>query len=157
MLNLRQKLDKLAFISLAISNVTAQKTREGEYIAILELADPIPYVRGSQELNDGVQKIALEAFDVTEIKIHENDIDEAGEAFAFDEDGTSGTYEGKELILDVAKSGQVWLRKDTFASAGTEMRRANGQNRVSELVRKTLERKAQSTGTPTGKLNPVEA
>lgn len=139
-LNLRQKLEQLSVIGFVITNILSSKDKDGNYIATLEIADAIPLVRGSQTLDFQGRKVPLEANDVTEIKIHEDDMEEAGEDFQIDSEGTTGEYSGSKLILDVSKGGDVWLRKETFAASGNEMRSRFRNDRTESIVKKALER-----------------
>lgn len=129
-ISLAAKIALVANLAYEFTGLTVQKTREGDNVAILQLSAPIEHVRGSQEVEFNGKRVAIEATDVTEIKVHENDFNED---FKWDTDTDTGSYEGSELILDVSKSGQVWLRKQSFAAAGQEMRNTNRNQRLEKL------------------------
>lgn len=131
-ISLLEKLKNATLLELLFTGLTVNKTAQGENFAILQLADPIESVRGSQEVDiDGVTYPVM-ARDVTEIKIMESDIDET---FQWDTDTDTGSYKGSDLILDVAKStGQVWLRSESFAAGGRALRSTNQKSRLKALI-----------------------
>lgn len=133
--SLLAKLDMLAMVRLAFIGLTVDKATDGSRIAILQLDAPYPYIRGSQEIEYDGKKVALTQADFTEIKIHEDDIEEAGEDFQFDTESDTGSYSGSKLVLDVAKSGDVWLRKNTFKSDAGAFRAKNRNDRMANLVK----------------------
>lgn len=118
-ISLLSKIQALALIHLEFVGISSVKTRENQQIAILQLAQPIDMVRGSQEVNlDGVMH-PIVARDVVEVKVHENDMTDD---FSWDEDSNSGEYHGSDLVMDVDQKGVTWLRKQTFAAGGQEYR-----------------------------------
>lgn len=129
--SLKQKIAILSTIKLFFVGLATQKTKDGDHVAILQLEDPIPHVRGSQEVEFQGRMIPIVATDVTEIKVHEGDFTDD---FQFDEEENTGSYEGSDLILDVAKNGQVWLRRESFASSGNTMRAKFRNERLAKLV-----------------------
>ena len=114
---------------------------------ILKLSDPIPYVRGSQDVELDGKMIPVDQHDVQEVKIHTSTIksleDKYNEKYDalvaagkeqeaeklepemyFDEDQTGG-YSGENLILDVAaRTREVWFKlpNDSFKNASTSYR-----------------------------------
>jgi hypothetical protein len=130
-ISLKQKLEALSLLEFDFIGLSVQKTKDGEDVAILQLESPIPVVRGSQEVEINGTRYPITANDVKEIKVHEADFNDD---FEFDTDTDTGSYKGSELILDVAKSGQVWLRKQSFASAGSEMRTKSRNERLTKLI-----------------------
>jgi hypothetical protein len=130
-ISLKEKLMSLALIHLYFTGITVQKSTKGEQIAILTLAEPIPNVRGSQEVEINGKRYPVSATDVKEIKVHEGDFNDD---FQFDAETDTGEYRGSDLMLDVAKSGQVWLRSTSFAASGNEMRTTARNERLAKLV-----------------------
>lgn len=148
-ISLKAKIAAVANLALDFIGLTVQKTQGGETVAILQLSAPLEHVRGSQEVEFQGKRVAIQASDVNEIKVHENDFNDD---FQWDTDTDTGSYNGSDLILDVSKSGQVWLRKQSFASAGQEMRTNNRNERLAKLFTGKNELKATAM-TP---LQPVE-
>lgn len=142
-ISLKEKLAKLSLIELFFTGITVQKTKDGESIAILQLDQPIPMVRGSQEVDFNGRRMAVTASDVIEIKVHQDDF-ETNAGFEWDEDTDTGSFKGSDLVLDVAKTGQVWLKSTTFAVSGNDYR----AKRRNESLAKLFE-----TGTPTSVTN----
>jgi hypothetical protein len=130
-ISLKKKLEALSLLEFDFIGLSVQKTKDGEDVAILQLESPIPVVRGSQEVEINGTRYPITANDVKEIKVHEADFNDD---FEFDTDTDTGSYKGSDLILDVAKSGQVWLRKQSFASAGSEMRTKSRNERLTKLI-----------------------
>lgn len=124
------------FQVVAVESTAPDKDGKTQKIVVLKLYDPIPYVRGSQKIamEDGTLK-TLELNDVDEIKVIQEDA--ASESFdmVIDEatGETTGTFKGSDLLLDISKNMEVWLRKTSFASAGKAMRNANQAGRLSKL------------------------
>lgn len=130
-MTLLAKLKALATLDLVFSSITPAKDKDGKNIAILRLENPIPEVRGTQEIDYNGQRHAVVATDVMEVKVHEDNMNDDFEAH---EDGTV-TYKGDKLILDVAKSTkQVWLVAQSFASSGNKMRSDNRNERLAKLL-----------------------
>lgn len=151
--SLKQKIALLSTIKLAFAGLGFQKTKDGDNVAILQLEDPIPFVRGSQEVEFQGKMIPIVAQDVTELKVHENDFTDG---FQFeDDDSGSGTYEGDDLILDVTKSGQVWLRSQSFAASGNEMRTKNRNERLAKLVQ-NMQANGAKPATKAPNVEPVD-
>ena len=134
---LLDKLKSLAMIELAFTNVTATKDKDGNFIAILQLEKPIASVRGSQTVQLATGAVGVSATDVREIKVHQEDMvdynEATGEGFAFDADGTSGSYKGSALMLDVTKNREVWLKKTSFAQQGQAYRTTLANQRLETL------------------------
>lgn len=132
------KLKAIAMVNLAFTNVTSTKDQNGKFIAILQLANPIAMVRGSQNVALVTGSVGVTATDVREVKVHEDDIidydEKTGEGFLFDEDGTSGSYKGSQLVLDVSKSNrEVWLKRTSFATAGAQYRTQQQNKRLEDM------------------------
>lgn len=135
---LLDKLKAIAMLNLVFSNVTSTKDQKGKFIAILQLANPIPLVRGSQSVTLASGSVGVTANDVREIKVHEDDIigydETTGEGFAFDEEGTGGSYKGSELVLDVSKGNrEVWLKRTSFATQGAAYRTELQAKKLEEM------------------------
>ncbi len=131
-LSLLAKLALLSVLEFKFTDLTATKDKDGNVIAILQLDEPIPLVRGSQEVLFNGARVPMTRKDVTEIKIHENDMNDD---FEFEEGTNAGSYKGSDLILDVSKSsGQVWLRKTTFAQSGQEFGNKQKQENLGKLL-----------------------
>lgn len=141
--------------NLEIASTDVIYTEGGEKIAILHLATPIGHVLGSQTIEvDGVVE-KVEEWDVTTVKVHQNEQDDEG--FSYNEDG-SGTYKG-DLRLDVAKSsGEVWLRAETFAASARAMRNENTAKRNGGTVGRIQQRRlaaAARAGQSQSRVEPV--
>lgn len=135
---LLDKLKAIAMLNLAFTNVTSTKDQNGKFIAILQLANPIALVRGSQNVSLATGSVGVTATDVREIKVHQDDIvdydEKTGEGFAFDEEGTGGSYKGSELVLDVSKANrEVWLKRTSFATAGAAYRTQLQSKKLEEM------------------------
>lgn len=154
-LSLKEKLLLVATLSLNFVNIRSEKASDGTMIAILELAEPKEEVIGSQTYDDNGTTRNYKAYDVEEVRVHEDDF---VDGFEFDENGTTGTYNGAELEFDVAKNGRVWLVTEKFSQAGNRMRREGRNNRVQEIINRQKEREAKAgvAPAPGQKLNPVE-
>lgn len=132
-LSLLAKIQAVTNLSLKFIGVTPQKDTDGKFIAILTLANPIPLVRGSQEVDYKGKRTGVNATDVKEVKVHQEDF-ENNPDFVFDEDTDTGEYNGSSLMLDVAKSGQVWLKSTSFASSGRQYRTTARNERLEKLL-----------------------
>src|SRR6478736_1972789 len=130
---------------LDIASVEVQFSEQNnDRIAILHLATPLAVVTGSQIITDDGTGAAerVQAFDVEQVKVHETDLEDAG--FEMDADG-SGLYSG-DLRLDVSKrTGEVWLRSESFASSARTMRNENTNKRSSGMLEKIKARRAGAT------------
>lgn len=147
--SLKEKIARKSLVVLQFIGISIQKTQEGEDVAILQLAEPIPHVRGSQEVEFNGKRVPIEEWDVTEVKVPPSVIDKYEENFSFDEDPESdaGEYRGNKLILDVAKnSRQVWLVEKSFAASGQEMSRNNREDRLSKLLKVQEEQRQAKLG-----------
>ena len=135
--SLLDKLKSLSLIELFFTNVTATKDKEGNFIAILQLQKPIASVRGSQTVQLATGAVGVSATDVREIKVHQEDMvdynEATGEGFAFDAEGTSGSYKGSALMLDVTKNREVWLKKTSFAQQGQAYRTTLANQKLETL------------------------
>lgn len=147
--SLKEKLLSLLTVELFFTGLSVEKTKDGGMVAVLQLAEPIDFVRGSQELQYGDKLIPITASDVTEIKIHEDDIDLVGDDFQFDQDSDEGFYKGDKLVLDVSKAKQVWLRSQTFRASGNEMRATNRNERTKKILGIIEGAEAKASGKPT--------
>ena len=132
-----KKLGTIKFDFEVVGKETTQPDKEGKTkdVIILKLFTPIPYVRGTNKIPmpDGTFR-NLEANDVTEIKV----LDDNAKSESFDmvvtDDEITGTYEGSDLMLDISKSqGDVWLTKESFASLGNSMRNNMRNDRLAKL------------------------
>lgn len=131
-ISLKKKLDLIGMISLAFVDIARQKDSKGKSIAIMQLAEPIALVRGSQEFNiDGVTR-PMTAADVNEIKIHEDDF---VDGLFWDDETNTGGYEGSDLLLDVSQNGVTWLRTKSFAQGSTEFRTNARQDRLRKALK----------------------
>lgn len=152
-ISLLDKVKALATKYFSFVDIDIEKTKDGDSVATLTLETPIAMVRGSQKLDIGGKKVPLIAYDVTTVKVHENDM---VEGFAFDEDGTAGEYNGDTLFLDVTKNGDVWMRSQTFASSGNDFRQKRNDERTADIVKRQIERKNAAAAAPAnGVLQPV--
>jgi len=133
-IKLSDKIKSLMTLSLVFSGITVQKTADGKKVAILQLADPIPLVRGSQDVQVNGASHGVVARDVTEVKVYEEDF-EKDPGFFWDEDTNTGGYNGDGMILDVAKrSQQVWLKSTSFAASGAEYRTTAQNERYAKMI-----------------------
>ena len=143
----------LSTVHLFFEGVTLQKDRDGKTVAIFQLETPIPTVRSSQEHEFNGQRRAIVLNDVTEVKVHEENMNDD---FTWDPDTNTGEYKGTDLQLDVSKKGQTWLVKTSFATMGQEMVANNRRESLSKIFgEKTKE--ATPAGAGTGaKVQPAE-
>lgn len=132
-IGLKAKLSSLATLILGFIGISYQKDRDGKMVATLQLAQPIPLVKGSQQVEYEGKLRTFDAVDVTEVKIHENDF---CEGFEWDEQGDNGAYKGDELILDVTQRGEVWMRKTSFAASARGFRTQNRETRLAKVLGK---------------------
>jgi hypothetical protein len=136
--NLLQKIAAIATLNLEFVGLDFAKSREGQLIGILQLAEPKEYVRGSQEVEHEGKRTPIVATDVFEVKIHEKDMEDEG--FEFDTESDTGTYNGKKLQLDVSKGGTVWLTSTPFSAAATEFKNANRNKKTADLIKRQVEK-----------------
>ncbi len=121
----------IALIELGFTGISHIKDKNGKFVAILQLADPISLVRGSQEfMVDGVMRPVV-AHDVIEVKVHEDDFIDGLE---WDDETNTGSYKGSDLSLDVSQAGQVWLKSKSFAAGSREF----STNARAERLRKAV-------------------
>lgn len=132
-MSLLKKLVALSTVELIISQITPARDGNGNHIAILTLQDPIPHVRGSQELIYEGTSYPINADDVTEVKVHQRELELIDGDFKEQADGTF-IYKGDKAILDVSQNKVVWLTTKSFQAAGREMSNNNRSQRVAKLV-----------------------
>ncbi len=133
-IKLSDKIKSLMMLNLIFTGVAVKKTADGKRIAILQLAEPIALVRGSQDVVVNGATHGVVARDVTEVQVYESDF-ENDPGFYWDEDTNTGGYEGDGMILDVAKrSQQVWLKSTSFAASGAEYRNTAQTERYSKMI-----------------------
>lgn len=130
-ISLKEKISMLSLLMFNFVDLQVTQAKDGSKVVILQLETPIPHVRGSQEVEYKGKRVAIPATDVTEIKIHEDDINDD---FEFDRETNYGSYKGDKLVLDVSKQGQVWLRSTTFAASGNEYRSTLANDRLAKLI-----------------------
>lgn len=118
-------------------------------VVTLELVNPIPYVSGSQSITDGNESVKLDAYDVTHVKIHEDDM---VEGIDVNED-ESGTVDTDALRLDVSRAGEVWLRSKSFAASGADYRRERTSTRDAGVLQKLRAAKSKGISAVAGKPN----
>lgn len=159
MLKVLKKAAALSRVTFEVSNLTIQEDRNGGEVYILKLEYPIPHVRGSQDIKLGDRTIPVEMSNVTEVKIHSEDMKVLSEAYekALQEDPNTpdpldlnddnqGTYDSSVLKLDVSKSKECWLRAIPFSLAG--------QNYRSERInQRNQERANLFLGVPSSKVS----
>jgi len=107
----------------------------GKPVAVFTLKEAMVEVEGSQR--DQITGERINAYDVTQIKMHEEDMQELSDD-EFVPDPANPKKAGKlstDLRLDVAKStGEVWVKATSFAISGREMRDSRKINRRALLV-----------------------
>ncbi len=119
-ISIKQKIALATMLSYVFTGMSVQKTSDGQNIIVFDLETPID-VKGSQEVEIDGQMVRVRANDATEISILEEDLDNHADSFSWDTDTDTGSYEGTELIVDVAKTnGKVWLKPTTFAVSGRQ-------------------------------------
>lgn len=152
-ISLAEKVKSLMMLNLVFIGVAVKKAADGKRIAILQLADPIALVRGSQDVQVNGAMHGVVARDVTEVQVYEEDF-EKYPGFYWDEETNTGGYEGDQLILDVAKrTQQVWLRSTSFAASGTEYRNSAQNERYAKMIfgnKDTADKAATATGAKDG-------
>lgn len=159
MLKVLKKAAALSRVTFEVSNLTIQQDSKGEDIFILKLEDPIPHVRGSQDIKLGDRTIPVEMSNVTEVKIHSEDMAVLNEAYekakesdpdALDpldlDDENRGTYDSTVLKLDVSKNKECWLRAIPFNLAGQNYR-------SDRFAQRNQERANMFLGVPSSKVN----
>lgn len=155
-ISLKEALSKRKQSEFTFTGFTFVYDQNNKKIAVLELDEPIPLVSGSQSISDGETTEKLDAFDVTHVKIHEDDMNEG---IVVEDDG-SGEVSTDGLRLDVSRSGEVWLRSKSFAASGQEFRRSRTSERDQNVLQKLREARGNAvktmTGKPGAKVNPVE-
>jgi hypothetical protein len=120
-------------------NIQKDYAEDGSIIATFTLKNPIPEVVGSQSVTDGVNTERVSAFDVTHIKIHQEDMEDEG--ISVNPDGKSGVVK-TDMRLDVAKrSGEVWLTSTSLATKSREMRDSRQMSRRDQLMQAINKRK----------------
>jgi hypothetical protein len=151
-------LNKLKHLELLWDSFSTAPDQSGETVYTLQLTNPIPYVRGTQDLVIGDRTVPVDKSDVTEVKIHHSTIealekkynaeydrlvDEGKQEEAdklepemyFDED-KSGGFAGSSLMLDVAKRNrEVWmiLPEKNYRAMGNEYSRTRRNSALDEL------------------------
>lgn len=118
--------------------------RDGSKIAVLQLDKPIPVVEGSQFVGDDASgdRERLKAYDVESVRVHQDDFD--AEGIDIDPETGKGTVKC-DLRLDVANSGDVWLKSKSFAAFAREKAGERKSERQSGIVAKMQERRAKAT------------
>lgn len=118
--------------------------RDGSKIAVLQLDKPIPVVEGSQFVGDDASgdRERLKAYDVETVRVHQDDFDADG--IDIDPETRKGTVKC-DLRLDVANSGDVWLKAKSFAAFAREKAGERKSERQSGIVAKMQERRAKAT------------
>ena len=151
-------LNKLKHLEVLWDSFTTAPDQNGETVYTLQLTNPIPYVRGTQDVVVGDRTVPVDRSDVAEVKIHHSTIealekkynveydrlvDEGKEEEAdklepemyFDED-KSGGFAGSSLMLDVAKRNkEVWmvLPEKNFKASGNDYARSRRNSALEEL------------------------
>lgn len=151
-ISLLEQLKRVNEYDLVFTSMTSDQDKEGNFIAILQLQDPIPMVRGSQEiiLADG-RKFPITKQDVTEIKVHQDNVNED---FVWDTETETGTYKGSSLRMDVSKSGDAWLVKQSFKQSGNDMRNKFRNDRLEKIVG-TVTAEGRAAKKETSNVEPV--
>ena len=146
-IKLLEKIEAAKTVTLTFTEFLTQKTSDGtDNVVVLILAEPIEYVRGSQNvpLMDGTTE-RMVAANVTEVSVLESDIDEN---FDWDEEMGIGTYKGKDMVLDVAKrNGGVWLRDTPFNVSAGQFRTKARSERFGSLIEAAKKDLATRKGT----------
>lgn len=155
-ISLKQALENRKSAEFAFGSFTHTYDKDGKKIVVMALTEAIAHVIGSQKISDGTVTENLDAYDVTEVRVHENDMNDD---IQVNEDG-SGDVSSTTLRLDVTKSGEVWLRTKTFAQAGNELRAERTGNQQKSILEKLKERKkavVKELGSkPSSRLQPVD-
>lgn len=139
-ISLLKKIEAAKTIGLKFVGFTTTKTRENtdgvsETIIHLELETPIERVVGSQTVDlDGQGNVRLSASNVMEVSVSESDVIACGEdAFQWDEEESIGTFNSKDLVLDVAKrNAAVWLKTVPFNVQASNYRASQLQGRLKD-------------------------
>jgi hypothetical protein len=124
------KLTELEWTSFRkqVSSLKDGETERNIYLT-LDLAEPKEKVVGSQFIfdpEDQLKKIPVMAHDVFEVNVNLSVIAKFAHEFSFDEDAEGnltgpGKYSG-DLMLDVSRSGQVWLTDEKLSKVGSDFR-----------------------------------
>jgi len=145
-----KKIKDLSLVSFDFTMITPQTTSDGTKVAILELAEPMDKVRGSQTVELDGEVYPVTAENVVEIKVHQ-DAFEDNENFTWDDETQMGHYEGEDLVLDVAKRDRsVWLTTKPFSASANEFRQNAQKERYSIYAKN-----GQSVGSTKRTLKPA--
>lgn len=128
--------------------MTSGQSDEGErkpYL-LLTLETPVARVTSttwSYDPNDSTERLHAFTDEVTEVRCFIDVIEKYESEFTFEEDADGnltrkGTYAG-DMILDLAKSGYVWLTDEPFAKMSSDWRKnkkAEQFNRIRSSILK---------------------
>lgn len=157
-MDLQELLSENPAVDIEIVGIVTEFTRKREKVAVLTLKRPIPLVIGSQSLSEtgNVEDAEkLEAYDVEIVRIHQSDFKAKGVSFNKDK---TGTIKSDDLLLDVAQSGEVWVKSVSFADFSRGQRQENKNKKIGGTFTKMREAKAKSafkSGTSSGGNEPV--
>jgi hypothetical protein len=142
-MNLNEYLGSKPMTTLNVARIEQDLTSDGEKIAVLYLAEPIPTVQGSQSVadEDGKQK-RIESYDVDVVRIHQKLFNE----IVLPEDWTGSGLITTNLRLDVAKrSGDVMLTDESFASFGRKGNQERAREIDAGILKRMEDRKVKAT------------
>lgn len=135
-MTLKQFIKKQHDVYFRYTHVRGKTARDGTRIIIFTLAKPIKMVRGSENLYDPVTKELSypTTYNVKEINVVEDDLTTVEKTRTNKYGG--GIFKRSGLLMDVARSGSVWLRKESFASSYRTYRSKMKELRVKEVLGK---------------------
>lgn len=110
---------------------------------VLHLEDVIPIVTGSNSLYDPDNNARQHYVqtDVTMVSVNIEILDKYESEFTFEEENDKlvgpGSYAG-DLILDIARSGDVWLTDTKFSKMSGDFKRMKRKEEFSAMVNKAM-------------------
>lgn len=154
MINLAKRLAAMPITTFGFTSFTKKVTSNeaGEQVMYFEfeLDEPIEKVTGTNSLYDpnGNARVNLLALDVTSVSCSYDMLEKYQEEFIFgvsnptaaEEDqefNGTGIYKGN-MMLDVARSGSVWLTDTPYSKMSSEFKKTKKGEEFSKLLEKTL-------------------
>lgn len=141
-------MDKLNAISVTSLEWTSfrmdisspdEEGKQMKYL-ILELADPIPQVIGSQKVYEAFHNKSANIVqnDVSEVRVSYEVIQKDVDHFEFEANSAGeltgpGKYRG-DLFLDVSKGGDVWLVKEKFSKLSQDFKRNSRMSKIEHYL-----------------------
>jgi hypothetical protein len=136
------KMSEFSFTSFEKKVTADRESGEKMIYLIFDLEQPITKVIGTNgEYDpDSGQRVKPIVTDVVSVQCALNVIEASEADFTFDEDAEgklvgSGKYAG-DLILDIARSGQVWLTNEPFSKKSQDWKASKKSERIKNMLDK---------------------